>query len=73
MYTETSHNPVPHNDDSQGTAPLPSVPPATSPSAFGTVTPAPTVPPTRPRDKKRVGPAVFVTCLVAAGLLGGGA
>lgn len=27
---------------------------------------------TRPRDRKRVGPAVFVTCLVAAGLLGGG-
>jgi putative serine protease PepD len=73
MYTETSHNPVPHTDDSQGTAPLPSVPPATSPSAFGTVTPAPPVPPARPRDKKRVGPAVFVTCLVAAGLLGGGA
>jgi putative serine protease PepD len=72
MYTETSHNPVPHTDDSQGTAPLPSVPPASSPSAFGTVTPAQPVPPTRPRDKKRVGPAVFVTCLVAAGLLGGG-
>jgi len=30
------------------------------------------VPPVRPRDKKRVGPAVFVACLVAAGLLGGG-
>jgi putative serine protease PepD len=72
MYTETSHNPVPHTDDSQGTAPLPSVPPATSPSAFGTVTPVPPVPPARSRDKKRVGPAVFVTCLVAAGLLGGG-
>jgi putative serine protease PepD len=28
--------------------------------------------PGRPRDRKRVGPAVFVTCLVAAGLLGGG-
>ncbi|MFE4543426.1 S1C family serine protease [Arthrobacter sp. NPDC056727] len=26
----------------------------------------------RRRDRKRVGPAVFVTCLVAAGLLGGG-
>jgi putative serine protease PepD len=37
------------------------------------VPPAPTVPPARPRDRKRVGPAVFVTCLVAAGLLGGGA
>jgi putative serine protease PepD len=72
MYTETSHNPVPHTDDSQGTAPLPSAPPAISPSAFGTVTPAPPVPPARSRDKKRVGPAVFVTCLVAAGLLGGG-
>ncbi|HEY3573032.1 MAG TPA: trypsin-like peptidase domain-containing protein [Arthrobacter sp.] len=47
MYTETSHNPVPH-------------------------TPLPPAPPVRPRDKKRVGPAVFVTCLTAAGLLGGG-
>ena len=27
----------------------------------------------RPRDRKRVGPGVFITCLVAAGLLGGGA
>ncbi|MDQ0620065.1 S1C family serine protease [Arthrobacter globiformis] len=72
MYTETSHNPVPHADDPQGTAPLASIPPATSPSAFGAVSPAPPVPPVRPRDKKRVGPAVFVTCLVAAGLLGGG-
>jgi putative serine protease PepD len=34
--------------------------------------PAPPVPLVRLRDKKRVGPAVFVTCLVAAGLLGGG-
>jgi putative serine protease PepD len=33
----------------------------------------PPVPPARPRDRRRVGPAVFVTCLVAAGLLGGGA
>ncbi|PNH85254.1 S1C family serine protease [Arthrobacter sp. AFG20] len=73
MYAETSNKPVPHTGDSQGTAPLPSVPPVTSPSAFGTVTLAPPVPPARPRDKKRVGPAVFVTCLVAAGLLGGGA
>jgi putative serine protease PepD len=37
------------------------------------VPPAPSVPRDRKRDRKRVGPAVFVTCLVAAGLLGGGA
>jgi putative serine protease PepD len=70
MYTENSHNPVPHTDGAQETAPVPTVPPVTAPSAFG---PVPPVPPVRPRDKKRVGPAVFVTCLVAAGLLGGGA
>jgi putative serine protease PepD len=70
MYTENSHNPVPHTDGGQETAPVPTVPPVTAPSAFG---PVPPVPPVRPRDKKRVGPAVFVTCLVAAGLLGGGA
>ncbi|UKA53443.1 trypsin-like peptidase domain-containing protein [Arthrobacter sp. FW305-BF8] len=67
MYTETSHNPVPHTDAPQGTASVPSVPPADS--AFGPVPPAPTA---RPRNRRRVGPAVFVTCLVAAGLLGGG-
>ncbi|MBD1541831.1 PDZ domain-containing protein [Arthrobacter sp. IA7] len=72
MHTETSHDPVLHADVPEGTAPLRTVPPATSPSAFGPVPPAPPVPPVRPRDKKRVGPAVFVTCLVAAGLLGGG-
>lgn len=44
MYTETSHVP-----DVEETI---SVPPA-----FGAVCP---VPPARPRDKKRVGPAVFV-------------
>ena len=72
MHTETSHNPVPHTDDPQGTATLPTVAPAPSASAFGAVPPAPPVQPARPRDKKRVGPALFVTCLVAAGLLGGG-
>ncbi|RAM35817.1 S1C family serine protease [Arthrobacter globiformis] len=72
MHTESSHNPVAHTDEPHGTAPLPMVPPATAPSAFGPVPPAPPVPPVRLRDKKRVGPAVFVTCLVAAGLLGGG-
>ncbi|GAB14941.1 S1 family peptidase [Arthrobacter globiformis NBRC 12137] len=74
MYTETSHAPVPHTDVPQGTGPVPTVPPAAVPPAFGGVPP---VPPARPRDRKRdrkrVGPAVFVTCLVAAGLLGGGA
>ncbi|MFP3462091.1 trypsin-like peptidase domain-containing protein [Arthrobacter globiformis] len=74
MYTETSHNPVPptaalQETAPQGTAPLPTLPPAGGHPAFGPVPPAP---PVRPRDKKRVGPAVFVTCLVAAGLLGGG-
>src|SRR6478735_7914304 len=74
MHTDTSHNPVPHTvalqeTVPQGTAPLPTLPQAEVPPAFGAVPPAP---PIRPRDKKRVGPAVFVTCLVAAGLLGGG-
>ncbi|MFC9350513.1 S1C family serine protease [Arthrobacter sp. NPDC057013] len=69
MYTETSHNPVPHTDVPQGTAPLPTLPPAAPHLAFSPVPPAP---PVRPRDRRRVGPAVFVTCLVAAGLLGGG-
>ncbi|MDQ0866491.1 S1C family serine protease [Arthrobacter globiformis] len=73
MYTETSHNPVPHTDVPQGTGPVPTVPPVAVPPAFGGVPPVPPARPLRPRDRKRVGPAVFVTCLVAAGLLGGGA
>ena len=72
MHTETSRSPVLHSDVPEGTAPLPTGAPATSHSAFGPVPPAPPVPPVRPREKKRVGPGVFVTCLVAAGLLGGG-
>lgn len=43
---------------------------AAGPTAAGTTTADMTA--TRRKDRKRVGPAVFVTCLVAAGLLGGG-
>ncbi|MDQ1059871.1 putative serine protease PepD [Arthrobacter globiformis] len=57
MYTETGHASVVEETFPVPPAPVPHAP----------------VPPAAPRDKKRVGPAVFVTCLVAAGLLGGGA
>ncbi|MFE5835314.1 S1C family serine protease [Arthrobacter sp. NPDC056493] len=74
MHTETRPTPVAHTDGphpafqqgsaSQGSGPVP--------PAFGAVPPVPPGRPGRARDRKRVGPAVFVTCLVAAGLLGGG-